>query len=202
MVITKTDIANLALTHIGGAKVHNFRDDKTIEADLVRTYYDISRQAELETYDWSFARRFISLAVASEDPISPWLFAYVIPEDCLAVRMLHKEVKTVDDTRIPYEIISDSINEQNILLTNKPEAILRYTFNQGNTTQFTTNFSIAISHRLAAYIAYSRTNKRDIRDAQLALAEISRLLAQGSDANASRVDFPENAAIWTLDRNR
>ena len=201
-VVSFTDIANMALGYVGGGRITNLDDDPSADADLVRLYFDISRRAELETYDWSFARKFQALPQASVKPTDIWLFAYVIPSDCLAARAIQKTVNAAVDKRIPYEIISSSDGEQSLVATNEPETILRYTFDQRNTAVYTTNFILAFSHRIASYIGYARTNKNTVRETQLIMAAQARVVAQGSDGNAGSTQAPEPSAVWTLDRER
>ena len=200
MTVTFTDIANMALGHVGGGRIENIDDDRSADAQLVRTYFDTARRAELEVYDWSFARKFQALPGAAQAPVGQWLFAYVMPVDCLAARSVQKN--TTGDKRVPYEVTASNDGERSLLMTNMPEAILRYTFDQRFPSLYTVNFVMAFSHRLAAYIGYAKTKRRTVQETQIALAAQSRALSQGSDGNAATVDIPPPLADWTLDRDR
>ena len=202
-ITTFTDIANMALGFVGGGHITNLDDDDSSDAELVRLYFDVSRKAELEIYDWSFARKFQALPIASINPADMWLYAYVMPSDCLAARAIKRTTSaSVGPKRIPYEVISSFDGGQTLVVTNQPNAVLRYTFDQRNIIAYTTNFKLALSHRLAAYIGYSRTKKNTVRETQLIMAAQARLEAQGSDGNAGGEDPPEQLAVWTLDRDR
>ena len=194
---TRTDIANLALGHVGQGSISSLEVDKSSIADLLRRYFELTRQIELETYDWSFARRVQALATAIDGPIGSWLFSYVMPADVLAVRGLQQGDTVPDpDSPIPYELVASKDGRNVFLHTDQPDAVLRYTFDQANIAVFTTNFIMAWSHRLASYIAYVTSKKVNIRDAQLGLAEVHRQLAQGLDGNASSKPKPELSAEW------
>ena len=192
---TSTDIANMALTYVGANLIVNIEDDRTPEAGLVRTFFDISRRAELESFDWSFARRFGALAVAPDDtPDTRFSEVYILPVDCLTPRNIEPYVTK---RPIPYQVIQNN-SGQRLVLTNATEAILRYTFDQKDTGVFTTNFTLALSYRLASYIAYARTKKQSVGEAALLLAKEARLLAQASDGNAAQESFPEPPAEWHI----
>ena len=102
MVRTKTDIANMALTFVGARSISNIDDERSPEAALCRTFYDISRRAELEVFDWSFARRFQILADASGvSPDARFTGVYILPVDCLSPR----NIEPISQTRlIPYQV--------------------------------------------------------------------------------------------------
>ena len=191
---TSTDIANMALAYVGERLITNLQDSRTPEAQLVRTFFDISRRAELEVFDWSFARRFRTLAVASGDtpPDVRFDLAYILPADCLTPRNIEPfDVKAP----IPYQVVQNE-SGQRLVLTSTPSAILRYTFDQTDAGVFTTNFTLALSHRLASSIAYARTKKQSVREAELILAKEARLLAQAADGNTAQESFPEPVAEW------
>ena len=202
MPLVNTDIANMALGHIGGGRIDNVDQDRSSDAALVRTYFDVARRAELETYDWSFARRFQALPEDTQDAVGQWQYAYIIPADCLAARRLQKDRTIYSEQRIPYELAASDDGVRLLLMTNMPEAVLRYTFDQKNVATFTTNFVMALSHRLAAYIGYAKTKKANVQQTQFGLAAVSRRVAQGLDANAAQVDKPPPLADWTLARER
>ena len=197
MVQTATDIANMALTFVGANPISNIIDSRAPEAYKIRAFYDISRRAELELFDWSFARRFRSLASASVNPASLYAYAYILPEDCLAPRGFEPPAtKTVPK---PYELVQND-SGQRLILTNELGAILRYTFDQTDTLAYTTNFALAVSHRLASYIAYSSTNKQTVREAELLLAKEARDLAQANDGNTAQEEGIEPVAEWHIVR--
>ena len=194
---TNTDIANMALTYVGAKTIVNIDDDRTPEASLARTFFDISRRAELEVFDWSFARRIQALAPSSDtSPDVRFSTAYILPVDCLAPRNIEPYSPKAP---VSYHIFQNDAG-QRLILTNTPEAVLRYTFDQKNTGVFTTNFTLALSHRLASYIAYARTKKQSVRDGELFLAKEARLLAQANDGNTSQEPDPPLPAEWHVDR--
>ena len=194
---TNTDIANMALTYVGAGLLTNIEDDRTPEGKLARTFFDISRQAELEVFDWSFARRFQILATApGPSPDVRFSGVYLLPVDCLAPRNIEP---LNSKAPIPYQV-AQSDTGQRLILTSQPLPTLRYTFDQEDPGAFTTNFTLALSHRLASYIAYARTNKQSLRESELFLAKEARLLAQANDGNTSQEPEGPPPAEWHIDR--
>ena len=193
MVRTNTDIANMALTFVGAKSITNMEDERSPEAALSRRFFDLSRQAELEVFDWSFARRFQTLAPSPDvSPDTRFTGVYILPVDCLSPR----NIEPFSQTRpIPYQIFQNEAG-QRLILTSQPDPVLRYTFDQKNPGVLTTNFVLALSHRLASYIAYSRTNKQSVREAELLLAKEARQLAQANDGNTAQESDAAPVAEW------
>ena len=136
---TFTDIANMALGFVGGGRISNIDDDPSRDANLVRAYSTIARQGELETYDWSFARRFQAMPLADEDAPGIWRYAYIMPADCLTPRSVQRIASsTVLNPGItPYEIVASVNGYQRLVVTDMDAAVLRYTFDQTDTSTYT-----------------------------------------------------------------
>ena len=195
MVRTNTDIANMALTYVGAMLISNIDDDRSPEAQLSRTFFEISRQAELEIFDWSFARRYQALATApNASPDTRFPNAYILPQDCLSPRNIEPKLRRP----YAYQVAQNEDGQRLILVDGRAPipATLRYTFDQTDPSVFTTNFTLALSHRLASYIAYARTKKQTVRTAELLLAKEARQLAQASDGNAANEEPIPPIAEW------
>ena len=200
MVTSKTEIANLALSHAKSRLITDLRMDTSPQARLANQFYLPALEAALEAYDWSFARRFAKLAASGEEPQTNWSYSYVLPEDCIAPRWI-LSASDPNDNRTPFTVVaSPPPGQQRLLQTNRADAELRYTFRQEQVVMYTPNFVISLSHRLAAYIAFAQTGKASIRDAQLEQAFIAERIAKGADANANQKDEPPPDADWIQER--
>ena len=196
---TKLDITNISLGHLGANFVRSFDSTRSPEASFIRQYYDIAKSAELETFDWSFARKFAAMEEA-EDPPGGWLYIYDMPSDCLIAReVLPPGAMPTSRDRsrnpAPYQVVAGRK-----VATNTPDATLRYTANDIDEEFFPTNFIMAFSHRLAGYVAQARTGDPKIVETQNLMAERHRMLAQGTDGNAGDSPAPEPWAEWTRAR--
>lgn len=150
---SKTEICNLALSHLGISKeIANVDTEQSQEAKACRRFYDLSRQTVLKDFNWPFATKFANLNLVETNPNDEWAFSYRYPVDCLyARRILSGFREDSESTRISYKVIQD---DQGLLfLADKENAQLEYTLDLENTDLFSSDFRIALSYRLAHYIA-------------------------------------------------
>jgi hypothetical protein len=148
-----TDICNLAISHLGISKdIANVTTEQSAEAKACRRFLDIARETVLKDYNWPFATKMATLNLVEEDPNDEWAYSYRYPSDCLyARRILSGFRDDTDLTRIAYKITQD---DQGILIYCDVEnAILEYTLNTENVDLFSSDFKVALSYRLAHYIA-------------------------------------------------
>ena len=79
MASSKTEIANLAISHLGiGKTIANLELEKSQEAIACRRFYDTVRDSSLRDFPWPFAGKIQALALVSNE----WLYAYQYPSDC------------------------------------------------------------------------------------------------------------------------
>lgn len=87
--MTKTQIANLALSHLGEPPSADIDSDTTTAASTVNTHYENTLCLLLETHPWNFARKIARLTpdniTLTVDAIYPWTAQYSLPTDCLRV---------------------------------------------------------------------------------------------------------------------
>lgn len=150
---SKTDICNLALSHLGISKeIANVTTEQSAEAKACRRFYDVARQAVLKDYSWPFASKYFVLNLIEENPNDEWDFLYRYPNDCLLIRRILSGVR--DDTeasKINYKIAQD--NSGQVIYTDKENAEIEYTIDTTNEDIFPSDFVLALSFRLAAYMA-------------------------------------------------
>lgn len=95
-MLTRLQVANLAIGHTGsGEAITSFEDDST-EARAVKEFIGVSEEIFLKSQDWGFARRTdIPLALEEEMAesgqnrstyFSPYRYRYAYPKDCLNFR--------------------------------------------------------------------------------------------------------------------
>jgi hypothetical protein len=81
---TSTDIANLALAHCGISNpIANVSTEKSVEAMMCRSFFDIARQDVIREFPWSFALKQVAPSLIANQPTSEWLYAYQYPSDAL-----------------------------------------------------------------------------------------------------------------------
>lgn len=198
-------ICNMALSHIGSdARVSSISPpDGSVEAGHCATFYDQARTELLEPGNWNFSLKRSTLAqlVNTSDL---WLYAYVLPSDCLrARRILHPGTGITVFVQDEYQYQTDDNDsaifeiEGGVLFSNEPDAVLVYVRDMTDTTKFTPSFTAAFSYLLSSYLAGpilkgsegTRTGDA-MRQRSMALADVSA----ASAANASVTDHQFTAA--------
>ena len=150
---SKTDIANMAISHLGiGKEIANLETEQSQEAGACRRFYDLSREAMLTEHDWTFATRFATLALVEAAPTDEWAYSYRYPSKCLKIRRIISGMRQDTlNSEIPYKIVEDAIGY--LVYTDEETAEVEYTYDVTDTSFFKANFAFALSFRLAAYVA-------------------------------------------------
>lgn len=194
MAAADTEIANLALGHLGVAKqIANVETENSQEARAINLFYQTALQKVLRDFSWPFATRYVKLALVTECPTPEWRFAYRVPPQCLeARRILHPGWGRKDSayTRVRFRIAGSDQGE--LLYTDMRHAELEYTFNEQNVSYYPPDFVMAFSLLLAALAAPRLTAgdpfKLGGKCMDAYMEEITK--AQSSGANEEAVDRP------------
>lgn len=165
----------MALSHIGAeAQVSNINPpDGSAEAGYCARFYPIARRIAMESHAWTFAKTRATLALVTTNPSSLWLYAYALPSDMVnAIRVLN--LATVEAILLSLDSFSmattnalywqlllrnteqssaDFEIEGGVLLTNEPDAVLIYTKDEENVSNWTPTFTSAVAQLLAGYLA-------------------------------------------------
>lgn len=142
-------IWNSALSRIGHTVFLQSPTEKGTEQKICAAVWDLSLEATLSAFDWSFARKRAVLADLGSPP-DVWAYRYAYPTDCIKARYLDKANAEVDPH--PFEIVLAEDGASRNLLANVSPATLVYTANVTNTTLFDSLFTEAITWKLGAEI--------------------------------------------------
>lgn len=174
---SEVDLCNTALSHIGDvAQVSTINPpDGSAQAAKCQVFYPIARDALLEMHDWGFATRRATLALASSNPSSTWLYAYAQPADMLNPLAV-LDMAAADDTAVglvPYGqwqetplpgggvngytpqpfVVEIAADGTELILTNQVNAVLRYVARVTDTTRFSPLFNMTLGWSLASMLA-------------------------------------------------
>lgn len=189
---SSTDIANFALSHIGTAKeISDLDSDTSQEGKVCRRYYETARDEMLRDFSWPFATAFATLSLVDEDPTEEWSFSYRYPSDCLFVRrIVSGDRNDTRQSRIAYRIVQDATGL--LIYTDEEDAEIEYTVRLTVTGRFPADFVMALSYRLAAYIAPRIAAGDPFQRGELALKfwRLSVAKAQANALNEEQVDEP------------
>jgi|DEB0MinimDraft_10_1074344.scaffolds.fasta_scaffold02080_5 hypothetical protein len=193
-----TEISNLAISHLGiGKEIANLDTEQTEEASACRRYFESAKKATLSDLDWTFATKFAVLNLIESEPNDEWNFSYRYPSDCINMRrILSGQRQDTQKTRVPYRISADSAGR--IIYTDKENAEIEYTKNVTDPGLFSAEFALALSFRLASYIAPRLTGGDPFKMKQEMLAqyEIELGRAKKKNMNEETADIlPESEMI-------
>lgn len=180
---SKTGISNLALAHLGiGKRITSLETEKSSEAAACRDFYDLVVEATLRDFPWSFANiEREALALVEEEPTDDWAYSYRYPSGCANLLKIHSDTRNdTKQSRVPYKIAKDS--QGKLIYTDKEDAEVMYTELVTDTDLYPADFVLALSFRLAVYIAPQITGadlfKMGERSFQLYLMEIEKAKAR------------------------
>jgi hypothetical protein len=185
---TRTDIINRALAAISAqADIANSAENSK-EAVAARLLYDPTRQQLLRSAHWNFARRTAGLTLLKaapgtpenpaaatsagwtpDLPAPPWLYAYLVPADCLQLRYVLPQTVAGGGSMAPgmgapgagllpqLFVLASDVNGQgqavNVVLSNQRRAIAVYTADVQNEGLWDAAFQEAMVFGLAARFA-------------------------------------------------
>jgi len=169
---SKIQICNLALSRINARQIQSLSENIK-EARECNLHYDLSRDTTLESMDWTFAKKKITLALSDETYLG-WDYVYRYPSDCIRVREIYKgnvqkasttldlDANEIENVKIQYEIVVSETTNNRLIITNQPEAILRYTAQVIDANLYTPKFLSTVAFNLAAELAMSIKGDSDL----------------------------------------
>lgn len=149
---TPVEICNLALSHIGvGKEIATLTEDSQ-EARACNRYFNIALEAVLRDFPHPFANTFATAQLVAEDPNDEWGYSYRYPSGCVKLLRILSGIRNDNrQSRVPYKIGRDSAGR--LIYTDKQNAELEYIELVTDTTKFPADAAMALSFRLASYVA-------------------------------------------------
>jgi hypothetical protein len=174
---SQVDIINLALLRLGCDTIAAiYPTEQSKEARFGTFFFEPAKKAVLRSFPWSCATVVAELT-ALETAQTGFDYAYQLPTDCLRAIKLVPE----SDTYF-FEIRNDGV-----LVTNVPDAVLKYVKDVDDTTEFDDQFVEALSYRLAADMALPVTGNAGLLQAMVQMFNAAIIRARASDAQENRV---------------
>lgn len=209
MALTKTQICNLALAHIGiDQGIANIDTEQSKAARLCRQFYPHLLDEILGDYEWTFATAAVKLATPTGDPPIGWSYQYAVPADCLSpIKVTDYSGArswsrwSFDQTMInwpdvPFRLMRSASAGTRVIVTDLPEAYLVYTARIENTAEMSAAFISMLAWRLAVELAMPMAVEPNLRsDARQGL-EAARQLATNKDARDQVYDpTPDSPSV-------
>lgn len=194
---SNTEIANIALSHIGvGKEISDLTTEKSEEARACRRFFDIARDQTLRDYSWPFARRETDLSLIQSflTVDSEWDYEYRYPSDAVKILRIvsqnYGNRNPARQTRIPYKISGDGTAR--VILCDEEQAKVEYIKRVTDEAYYPSDFEIAFAYRLAMYIAPRLTagdpfgiinRMREMYAQEIAMAKVNSMNEEQVDEN-------------------
>lgn len=151
-------ICNMALSHLGDAATVSSIDppEGSAQAEHCARFYPQARDALLSAHPWNFATRRERLALLDRKD-SVWTHRYALPVDTLAVLSVLPAARMDDYEQggrvLPQEYQIEREGGVPVLLTDTPDAVIRYISTAADPMIYPAAFVDAFAWKLAGMLA-------------------------------------------------
>jgi hypothetical protein len=202
---SKVDICNLALAYLGAEAIRSF-EDNNVRSRLCDVTFDITKDHQLSTFDWPFARKYAVLSQVDPESITlpEGEYAYSLPNDCITPRYVGLETENIKWRVEGGNLIST--------ISTEGEVPLHYTAQIADTFAFSDPFINVLAIDLATRVGLPITKNKKLVDNLLGRLVLAETQAWDTEANKGntyrRSDDDHNkdtfvtggtVAIWECD---
>ena len=180
------NICNSALNLIGASTISALTED-TKNARLCNQRYEPVRNRVFRSHNWNCLIKRVQLAANSTDPVMEYDKSYALPSDCLRVLKIHNGTTDSIASNLDYKIEGKNI------VTDETTVYIVYIALDTDPNNYDVYLREAISHQLAADLAYAITNNATLANNYMTRAD-ERL------REARFIDATENA-LGTIESN-
>ena len=178
------NICNSALNLIGASTISALTED-TKNARLCNQRYEPVRNRVFRSHNWNCLIKRVQLAANSTDPVIEYAKAYALPSDCLRVLKIHNATTDSIVSNLDYKI------EGRNIVTDETTVYLVYIALDTDPNNYDVYLREAISHQLAADLAYAITNNATLANNYMARADERLREARFIDATENSLDTVE-----------
>lgn len=179
MATTFVQIANRAITFLGGDAIASLEDD-TKEGRAAKRMYEQTRDQVLRDHPWNFAVKRASVSANTTSPVFEYTNAFDFPNDTLRIIEVDTDEEWAVEGR---QIVTDASAPLKIV----------YLERVTDATLFDALFVEAYALRLAADIAYDVTASQTVAQGLEAKYQRALSVARTVDAQES---LPEHELNW------
>lgn len=179
MPSSDTEICNLALAHLGEARITS-REENSAAGRACDLHYLAVRDEVLRAHRWNFAQARVKLSALTAPPAFGWSYQYELPPDCL-------RVLEVNGSEYGDALSDEYIVEGRRLLTDAAELRLVYIKQVEHVNVFDALFVDALALKLAIKLSETlRGTTQRTGELLQAYERITAPLARRVDANEGR----------------
>lgn len=194
----------MALAHLKiNRPINVLATDRSDEAQACRLFYDTTRQTVNAEFKWPFATTQSPLALIMTNPFpdsegnSEWMYAYQYPAACMNfVRILGGPRNPTRRERVSFRIVNGT--QGMMILTDVESAIGEFTMEIFSEDSFGAQYALALSFKLASYIAPMVTGGDQFKlgDRALKMYQMEITSAQANAMNEEQMEEdPESEFI-------
>ena len=178
------NICNSALNLIGASTISALTED-TKNARLSNQRYEPVRNRVFRGHNWNCLIKRVQLAANSTDPVMEYAKSYALPSDCLRVLKIHNGTTDSIASDLDYKIEGKNI------VTDETTVYLVYIALDTDPNNYDVYLREAISHQLAADLAYAITNNATLANNYMTRADERLREARFIDATENSLDTVE-----------
>ena len=178
------NICNSALNLIGASTISALTED-TKNARLCNQRYEPVRNREFRGHNCNCLIKRVQLAANSTDPVMEYAKSYALPSDCLRVLKIHNGTTDSIASDLDYKIEGKNI------VTDETTVYLVYIALDTDPNNYDVYLREAISHQLAADLAYAITNNATLANNYMTRADERLREARFIDATENSLDTVE-----------
>lgn len=158
---TQTDIANLALSHLGDRRINEIDDDNDTNAEIVADNYNHAIGYVFGAHEWRWALLQAELAQLPTAPVARFSYQYALPSEFV-------RPANVSESQTMYPLTDDWDIIGQHLMTNLGTVFLEYVSSHWDESQWPAYFAEAASVKLAALcaprISHNMSSRADLED--------------------------------------
>ena len=186
---TKVSISNLALTILGADRITAMEDNNE-NARRLTAVYDYCLEDVLRAHPWNFAIKRQQLAELTTEPAFGYDNEFQLPSDCLRV------IEVNDGTNI----ITKFLIEGRKLLTDDDSVFIKFIQKMTDPNEYTSQFIMVLSARLAAELAYAITNNKANAELIMQIYMDRLQKTKETDAQESDSSIIIDEDLWTIEK--
>ena len=178
------DICNSALNLLGASTISALTED-TKNARLCNQRFEPIRNRVFRSHNWNCLIKRVELAQDSTGPVVEYTYAYTLPSDCLRVMLINNGSTDSIKSALDYKV------EGRKIVTDETTIYLVYIALITDPNEYDSYLREAISHQLAADLAYAITNNSTLANNYMARADERLREARFIDATENSLDTVE-----------
>ena len=178
------NMCNSALNLLGASTIAALTDD-TKNARLCNQRYEPVRNRVFRSHAWNCLDKRVQLAQNSTAPVVEYTYAYALTSDCLRVLKIHNGTTDSIKPALDYKL------EGRYVVTDEWTVYLIYIALDTDPNNYDAYLREAISHQLAADLAYAITNNATLSKNYMARADERLREARFIDATENSLDTVE-----------